>query len=289
MLSTAKLQPLSKRPRTGRSARVLSYGLVGVIGLTTLFPFFWMVSSSLKPESEVVFFRLLPHNPTLTNYIYTLARNPFGRWYVNSIIVTLLSVLSTLFFSAIAAYALSKFRYRGREFLFLVILSTMMVPSEMLIIPWYISAQKLGINNSHLGIVFPSLISAFGVFLLRQSILNIPNELIDAARVDGMTEPGIFFRVILPLISGPLAALAVLTALGTWNDYLWPLVIAQEVDMYTVQVGTSYAATTDASEYLANWTVIMSATTIASIPMLILVIVSQKYLVEGITLTGLKG
>ena len=111
----------------------------------------------------------------------------------------------------------------------------------------------------------------------------------DAARVDGMSEPGIFFRVIIPLISGPMAALAVLTALGTWNDYLWPLIIAQDVDMYTLQVGISYAALTDSAEALSDWTVIMSSTTIASIPMLLLLIVSQKYLVRGIALTGLKG
>ena len=277
-----------QRTRHGLFPNILAYGLVGIVCLTTLFPFLWMISTSLKPESEVVFFRLLPQAPTLDNYTYTLTRNPFGRWYVNTIIVTLLSVASTLLFSAMAAYSLAKFRYRGRGILFLLILSTMMVPSEMLIIPWYVGAQRLGITNSYLGIVFPSLITAFGVFVLRQAILNVPGELIDAARVDGMTEPGIFFRIILPLISGSLAALAVLTALGTWNDYLWPLIASQEVDMYTLQVGTSYAATTDASEYLANWTVIMSATTIASIPMLVLVIVSQKYLVEGIALSGLK-
>jgi hypothetical protein len=132
------------------------------------------------------------------------------------------------------------------------------------------------------------LISAFGVFVLRQAIMNVPNELIDAARVDGISEPGIFLRIILPLISGSLAALAVLVALGTWNDYLWPLIISQEVEMYTLQVGISYAATTDASEYLADWAVIMSTTSIASVPMLLLVIASQKYLVQGITLSGLK-
>ena len=268
---------------------VLAYGLVGIVCLTTLFPFFWMASTSFKPESEVVFFKLLPQEPTLENYDRALTRNPFGRWYINTTIVTAVTVASTMLFSAVAAYSLAKFRYRGRNLLFVLVLSTMMVPSEMLIIPWYISAQKLGISNSYLGIVFPGLISAFGVFLLRQSILNIPSELIDAARVDGMTEPGIFVRIILPLISGPLAALGVLTALGTWNDYLWPLIIAQEVDMYTLQVGISYAALTDSAEALADWTVIMSSTTIASIPMLLLLIVSQKYLVRGIALTGLKG
>jgi multiple sugar transport system permease protein len=124
---------------------------------------------------------------------------------------------------------------------------------------------------------------------MRQAMLSLPNELLDAARVDGLSEPGIFFRIVLPLVSGALAALGILTALSTWNDYLWPLIILQNVDMYTLQVGITYAATTDASEAISDWTVIMAATTIASVPMLLLVIFSQKYLVQGIALTGLKG
>jgi multiple sugar transport system permease protein len=285
---TSVVHRASKR-RRGLLSGILAYGLVGIIGLTTLFPFLWMLSTSFKPESEIIFFKLFPMQPTLANYQRALTRNPFGRWYVNTAIVTTVTVVSVLFFSALAAYSLAKFRYRGRNALFLLILSTMMVPSEMLIIPWYVSAQKIGIGSSYAGIVFPGLISAFGVFVLRQAVMNVPNDLIDAARVDGMSEIGIFFRIILPLISGSLAALGVLTALGTWNDYLWPLIISQDVEMYTLQVGISYAATTDASEYLADWATIMSTTSIASVPMLILVIASQKYLVKGIALSGLKG
>ncbi len=277
--------------KTGREliSTILAYGLVGIICLTTLFPFLWMISSSFKPASEIVFFRLLPQAPTLDNYVRALTRNPFGHWYLNTTIVTLVSVVSTLFFSAMAAYALTKFRYKGRHILFLLILSTMMVPSEMLIIPWYVSSQRIGIANTYLGIVFPGLISAFGVFVLRQAVLNVPNELIDAARVDGMSEPGIFFRIVLPLISGSLAALGVLTALDSWNDYLWPLIIAQDVNMFTLQVGISYSALTDSAEALSDWTVIMSSTAIASVPMLVLLVASQKYLVKGIALSGLKG
>ncbi len=287
--STAGTLYRRKKTRRELISTIAAYGLVGIICLTTLFPFFWMVSTSFKPESEIVFFKLLPQKPTLANYERALTRNPFGRWYVNTAIVTVSSVVSTLFFSAMAAYALTKFRFKGRNVLFLFILSTMMVPSEMLIIPWYVGAQKMGITNTHLGIVFPGLLSAFGVFVLRQAVMNVPDELIDAARVDGMSEPGIFFRIILPLVSGSLAALGVLTALDIWNAYLWPLIIVQDVNMYTLQVGISYSALTDSAEALSDWTVIMSSTAIASVPMLILVIVSQKYLVRGITLSGLKG
>ena len=138
-------------------------------------------------------------------------------------------------------------------------------------------------------VVFPGLVGAFSVFLLRQAILTVPNDLMDAARVDGMSEFGIFFRIVIPLISGSLIALGLLMALTTWNDYLWPLIITRDVDMYTLQVGITYAAQTDIDEYGAKWTITMASTTIACVPMLLLIVAAQKHFVKGIALTGLKG
>jgi multiple sugar transport system permease protein len=268
---------------------VISYAWMAALCLTTLFPFFWMISSSFKPRSEIIFFRLLPVHPTLQSYVKVLTRYPYLRWYLNTAVYTLIIVVSVLLFSAMAAYALSKFRFKGREFFFVVILSTIMVPSEMLIIPWYVNANRLGVANNLAGLIMPGLVSAFGVFVLRQAMFSVPNELIDAARVDGMSEPGIFVRIVIPLVSGALAALAILTALGTWNDYLWPLIVLKSADKFTLQVGISYAALTDAAEAINDWTVIMSSVTIASVPMLALMIATQRYLVRGIALTGLKG
>jgi multiple sugar transport system permease protein len=268
---------------------VISYAWMVALCLTTLFPFFWMISSSFKPRSEIIFFRLLPVHPTLQSYVKVLTRYPYLRWYLNTSIYTLITILSVLLFSAMAAYALSKFRFKGREFFFVVILATIMVPSEMLIIPWYVNANRLGVANNLAGLLMPGLVSAFGVFVLRQAMFSVPNELIDAARVDGMSEPGIFTRIVIPLVSGALAALAILTALGTWNDYLWPLIVMKSADKFTLQVGISYAALTDAAEAINDWTVIMSSVTIASVPMLVLMIATQRYLVRGIALTGLKG
>ena len=278
----------SSRPSRTFSA-VISYAWMVALCLTTLFPFFWMVSSSFKPRSEIIFFRLLPMHPTLQSYIKVLTRYPYLRWYLNTAVYTLIIVVSVLLFSAMAAYALSKFRFKGRELFFVVILSTIMVPSEMLIIPWYVNANRLGVANNLAGLIMPGLISAFGVFVLRQAMFSVPNELIDAARVDGMSEPGIFVRIVIPLVSGALAALAILTALGTWNDYLWPLIVLKSANKFTLQVGISYAALTDAAEAINDWTVIMSSVTISSLPMLALMIATQRYLVRGIALTGLKG
>ncbi len=279
-----------RRGRAIRRAVIwLTYGFLIVVAVTTIFPYFFMISSSFKPRDEIIFFRMLPVEPTLENYVRVLTRYPFARWYANSLLVTVVSVASTLFFASMAGYALSKFRFRGRDFFFTLILASIMVPSEMLVIPWYVAANRFHLADTYPGVIFPGLIDAFSVFVLRQAILNIPDELIDAARVDGMSEIGIFVRIILPLISSALAALGILITLGVWNAYLWPLIILQDVAMYTLQVGITYASTTYAAESISDWTLIMTATTIASAPMLFLVVFSQRYIVKGIALTGLKG
>lgn len=281
----------ARRRRATRSflAGFVSYGWVILIALTTLFPYLWMLSNSLKPRSEIAYYRLLPEHPTFANYAKILTKYPFGQWYINTAIVTVIAVVCTLLFCSLAGYALAKFHFPGRNAFFVFILATVMVPIEMLILPWYVGAFKLGLTNTYFGLVFPGLISAFGVFVMRQSILNIPDDLIDAARVDGMSEPGIYFRIILPLVSGPLSALAILTALGQWNDFLWPLIVVNNTNLFTMQVGVTYATQGEFQDTMMDWGTIMAATTVASVPMLLLVVFAQKYLVKGIALTGLKG
>jgi multiple sugar transport system permease protein len=266
-----------------------AYTWLILLGVTTALPFVWMISTSLKPRPEIFFFRFLPLQPTIKNYIDVLTRWQFGTWFFNTIVVTLLTTASTLLFCSLCGYALAKFKFWGRSLFFTLILATIMVPSEMLLIPWFVGAFKLGVVDSMTGVVFPGLIGAFGVFVMRQAFLNIPNELLDAARVDGMSELAIFFNIALPLSSGALAALGVLTALGTWNDYFWPLIITQSVDRFTLQRGMMHAAAADAGrETTVAWDIVMTTTTISSLPMLVLVIFLQKYFVKGITFSGLK-
>lgn len=268
-----------------------SFAYIWLIGLclTTIFPFFWMVSTSFKPKFEILFHRLLPQAPTIENYINVLTRWQYGTWFFNSVVVTTITVVVSVFFCSLCGYALAKFRFKGSKLFFILILSTIMVPGEMLIIPWYVNAFKLRIVNTLPGVVFPGLMGAFGVFVMRQAFLNIPNELIDAARVEGASELSIFIKIILPITTGSMSALAVLTALGTWNEYLWPLIIMSSVDRFTLQLGMMHASVTDATrELITNWSVIMTSTTIASLPMLIMVIFLQKYFVKGIALSGLN-
>lgn len=280
-----------KKKRVFREAiaGIVSYGWLTIIAISTLLPFVWMILNSFKPRPEIAYYRFLPINPTLNNYINILTKYPFGRWYFNTFVVTAISVVSTLLFCSLAGYALAKFRFPGRDAFFIFILSTVMVPVEMLIIPWYVGAYRLNLTNNYLGLIIPGLISAFGVFILRQAIINIPDDLIDAARVDGMSEFGIYIKIIVPLISGPLSALAILTALSTWNDFLWPLIVVDQPPMFTMQVGITYATQGEFQDTMRDWGTIMAATTIASLPMLFLVVFAQKYLVKGIAMTGIKG
>lgn len=281
----------AKRNRTIRTA-VAGFGAYGwaiLIAVSTLLPYLWMLSNSLKPRAEIAYYQLLPVHPTLDNYIKILTKYPFGQWYLNTFIVTVISVVSTLLFCSLAGYALAKFRFPGRNAFFIFILATVMVPVEMLILPWYVGAFRLNLLNTYTGLVLPGLISAFGVFILRQAILNIPDDLIDAARIDGMSEPGIYLKIILPLVAGPLSALAILTALGSWNDFLWPLIVVNNPSMFTMQVGVTFASQGEFQDTMLDWGTVMAATTVASIPMLLLVIFAQKYIVRGIATTGIKG
>lgn len=271
------------------SSKIISYGWIILIALTTLFPFVWMILNSLKPRTEIAYYRFFPENPTFGNYVKILANFPFGRWYLNTILVTVLSVLSTLFFCSLAGFALAKYKFPGRDAIFIFILATVMVPVEMLIIPWYVSAYRLNLTNTYAGLVIPGMINAFGVFIMRQAVINIPEELLDAARVDGISEFGIYLKIILPLLSGQLSALAILTALSVWNNFLWPLVVTDQADMFTLQVGISMATQGEYQDTMRDWGTIMAATTVASLPMLLLVIFAQKYIVKGIAMSGIKG
>jgi multiple sugar transport system permease protein len=297
MTSNSQIRSLAElHHRTARKYKIRhafaqagAYTWLILLGITTALPFVWMISTSLKPRPEIFYFRFFPLQPTISHYIDVLTRWQFGTWFFNTIVVTILTTASTLLFCSLCGYALAKFKFWGRSLFFTLILSTIMVPSEMLLIPWFVGAFKLGVVDSMTGVVFPGLIGAFGVFVMRQAFQNIPNELLDAARVDGMSELAIFFKIAMPLSSGALAALGVLTALGTWNDYFWPLIITQSVDRFTLQRGMMHAAAADAGrETTVAWDIVMTTTTISSMPMLILVIFLQKYFVKGISFSGLK-
>jgi multiple sugar transport system permease protein len=266
-------------------ARVALYLILLAGGLLMVFPFVWMVVSSLKSASEIYSLSLLPPNPSLANYREVLNETPFIRWFANSLLVAGITTASVAFFDSLVGYVLAKFRFPGRQLIFLVILSTLMVPTEMLVIPWYMLSINLHWTDIYWGIMFPGVISAFGIFLMRQFFLGVPDDILDAARIDGFSEFRIFWTIALPLVRPALAALCIFTFLGNWNAYIWPLIVIRSDEMQTLPVGIAYFS----SEAGSAFHLIMAAAAMATIPVIIVFIIFQRQIIKGIALTGVKG
>lgn len=268
--------------------RLLDLLVLAALGLGSLLmvlPFVWMLLTSLKPFPELFELRLFPREPTLDNYRQVLQQTGFPRWFLNSLLVASVTTASVLFFDSLAGYALARLRFFGKNLVFVLILSTLMVPTEMLVIPWYVMSAERGWTDTYWGLLFPGLMSAFGVFLLRQFFGTLPQDLFDAARMDGLSEFGVFFRVGLPLVRPALAALGIFTFLGNWNAFLWPLVVAQSPEMRTLPVGVALFS----GEAGTAWNLIMAASSLVVLPVLLVFLFFQRQIVEGAVLTGVKG
>lgn len=254
-------------------------------GVTMVVPFVWMIATSFKPASEIYMGNFFPKAATFDNYREVVLKTLFPRWYLNSLICATLSTLSVVFFDSLAGYTLAKYDFPGKNVLFVLILSTLMVPTEMLIIPWYIMSVDLHWADTYWGIIFPGVITAGGIFLMRQFMSGVPNDLIDAARIDGVSEFGLYWRVALPLVKPALAALAIFNFLGNWNAYIWPLIVSSAREMLTLPVGLGFFS----GEASADWHLIMTANTLSVVPLLAVFVIFQRQIIEGIALTGLKG
>ena len=265
-------------------ARLFLYAILLVGGLAMIFPFVWMVVSSLKTAQEITSLALIPEHPTLDNYRRVFGATQFVRWFINSLLIAGITTASVAFFDSLAGYTLAKFTFPGQQLVFIMILSTLMVPTEMLVIPWYLMSINLHWSNSYWGIMFPGVMSAFGVFLMRQFFENVPNELLDAARIDGVSEFGLFWRIALPLVRPALAALCIFTFLGNWNAFLWPLIVTRTPEMRTLPVGIAFFSSEAGSAY----ELIMTAAALATIPVLVIFAIFQRQIIKGVALTGLK-
>jgi len=268
-----------------RPGRILAWTLLFIGGIVMVTPLAFMFSTSLKTAGQVYDLRLIPAAPTLNNYIAILADGRFVRWFMNSMIVAVAVTASNVFFDSLVGYTLAKFEFRGRYFIFLAILSTLMIPTEMLVIPWYLMSSKLGWLDSYWGIMFPGMMTAFGTFLMKQFFEGVPNDFLEAARVDGLNEFQIWWKVALPLVTPALSALAIFTFLGNWTAFFWPLIVTTSRELYTLPVGLSSFAV----EQSIQWEMIMTGAAIATLPTLIVFIVLQRYIVRGVMLAGLKG
>lgn len=273
----------SRRPRN--AGDIILYIVLAIGAVLMVFPFVWMVATSLKLPQDLYSISIIPPTPTLDNYRHVFAETEFIRWFANSMFVATVVTISVVLFNSLVGYVLAKFEFPGRQFVFILILSTLMVPTEMLVIPWFMMSIEFGWTDSYWGIMFPGVISAFGIFLMRQFFHSVPNELLDAARIDGLSEFGIYWRIALPLVKPALAALAIFTFLGNWNAYLWPLTVTQSEEMQTLPVGVSLFSSEAGSQYHY----IMAAASLATLPVLIVFAIFQRQIIRGIALTGLKG
>ncbi|HYI65328.1 MAG TPA: carbohydrate ABC transporter permease [Candidatus Limnocylindrales bacterium] len=273
-------------PRRSRSGWWIYLPLViGVILLVG--PFIWMVLGSLKTTGELrqVPPTFLPQNPTLDNYAELFDRLSFARFFFNSAIVATAVTAGNVIFCSMLGYALAKLQFPGKRILFAVVLGTLMVPGIVTFMPLFVLVANLNLTNTHAGLILPFLVGAFGVFLMRQFIGGIPDELLDAARVDGAGEHYIFWRIVMPLCGPAIATLSILTFLGSWNSFLWPLVVANTEDMYTLPVAIALFAT---GQQETNIALLMAGSVVVIVPVLIIFILLQRYFTQGIAMTGIK-
>lgn len=271
-----------------RNILKLSAYIVLILGATTMIlPFLWMISTSLKSLREVFIFppTFFGERIVWRNYLKIADRFPFGRFFLNSIKVSLIVVATQVFTSAMAGFAFARLKFFLRDTLFALYLATLIVPFHVTLVPTFIIMRYFGWVDTHYSLIIPNLVSAFGTFLMRQFFLTIPNELEDAARIDGCTPFGTFWRIFLPLSKPVVATLGVFVFMGTWNDFIRPLVFINSIPKMTVPLGLSAMQ----GMYSTDWPVLMAGAFISLLPVLTAFLFAQEYFVRGVTLSGLKG
>jgi multiple sugar transport system permease protein len=271
-----------RRPRAVALHVALTLGLVVMV-----MPFVWMVLSSFKTTREVRQSppTWLPKDPTTENYTDLLDRLDFPRYFLNSTIAAVAVTAGNLLFCSMLGYALAKLEFPGKKILMGLMLGTLMIPAFVTFMPLFVIVANMNLTNTRWGLILPFLAGAFGAFLMRQFMVGIPNELLDAARVDGAGEFRIFFRIVLPLCGPALATLAVLSFLGNWNSFLWPLVVASSEDQYTLPVALALFSI---GQQQSNVALQMAGATVVVLPVVILFFAMQRYVIRGIATTGIK-
>jgi len=282
---------VGRRPRRGRRVsavrKALLYALLVVVVGLVFVPFFWMISSSLKHDNQVfqIPTQWIPTEFVWSNYVDIWTQIPLANYLKNSLFLAIVITFLQLLTGSFAAYGFAKLRFPGRDVLFVAYIATIAVPWQAYMIPQYIMMQQAGLVNTHLSIILLQAFGAFGVFLMRQYYLTIPDELCEAARIDGMSEYGIWARIILPLSKPALASLGLLTFVGVWNDYMGPFIYFTSNDLWTVQLGLRSFV----GQYDAQYAMIMTGSVISVIPIVIVFLLGQKQFIQGIATTGLKG
>lgn len=264
----------------------IGVGLAVAWGVVQLAPILWMISTSLKPLRDVFALPVqwIPHPPQWSNYPAAWSQFPFARYFLNSFIVSASVTVLNVFLAGLAGYSLAKYKYFGQRALFIAILSTLMLPIEVLMVPTFLIAKNLGWLNTYQGLIIPVVADAFGVFLMRQFLLGVPDSLVEAARIDGAGELGTYFRIVVPLIWPAVLTLAIFTWRETWDAFVWPFIIITTDALRTVPIGLQRFQ----EQYVTTYNSVMAISTIAMIPMVLLFFFFQRAFIRGIALSGLK-
>jgi multiple sugar transport system permease protein len=260
--------------------------LLGAVVLTLL-PLVWMVSVSLMSPGEASTYPppLLPSQVTFGNYRELFAHTGMGRYLVNSVVLTTAVTLASLLVNVAAGYAFAKLRFAGRDRIFKLLLGALVIPSQVAMVPLFLLLKHLGLVNTYGGVIVPALASIFGIFVVRQYALTVPDDLLEAARIDGASEFRIFHAVILPVLQPIVVTLAVFTSLGTWNDFMWPLIVLNDSELYTLPVALASLS----REHVQDNELMMAGAVLTTLPVLLVFLVLQRYYIQGITLGSVKG
>lgn len=273
------------RARAGRKVTVITGIALGIGALVTAFPFLWMITSSVKPQQESLTFppSILPTHPTLQYFKQLFTELDFGRYLTNTIAVVLIGFIGMLFM-AMAGYGFAKFEFLGKKMMFFLVLATMMIPIQVTMIPTYLILSQLKLTNTLIGIAIPTLVSGFNIFLFRQFMSTMPLEILEAAKLDGAGEWRTFWQIVIPMSKPILAVQAVLTFIAGWNSFLWPLIIANDQNLYTLSVGLSLLN----KQISVNPSLQMAAASLMVVPILFVFVIFQRFIVQGFALSGLK-
>jgi alpha-1,4-digalacturonate transport system permease protein len=268
------------------SCRALLWLVLLAGGLVMVFPIYWMAATAVRPHDEIfqALVNLVPGSVTWDNFAATWRRHPLLTWAGNSIVIAVIAVVITVFINLLCGYTFAKFRFFGRDVLFFAILGALIVPIQVIIVPEFLIVSALGLLNTHWGVILPRAAEAFGIFMVRQFMVSIPDELLEAARLDGAGEFSIFLRIVLPLSKPIIFVLVVFTFMWRWNDFAWPLVVLTDQSMFTLPLGLNLLR----GEVNPEWGTIMAMALLTLVPMLAIFLGFQRLLIQGIASTGLK-
>ncbi|WP_418785357.1 carbohydrate ABC transporter permease [Hominenteromicrobium sp.] len=285
MSSTAVV--MKKKKSSAVLRRVLLYIVLILIAVIMVVPFLWMLSTSLKTQYDAVKIPpvWIPDPPQWENYVKLFTEQPMFQFMLNTIKIVFFVVLGQLFFSSLAAYSFARISFKGRNVVFFFYIATLMVPGQVTMIPTYLMFAKAGLTDNHLALILPAFFSAFGVFLLRQFFMSLPRELEEAAEIDGCNPFMTYWRIMLPLVVPAMLALGVFTLMNTWNDYMGPLIYLSSPEKYTMTLGIAYFK----GVYTTQWNLVMAGSIVSVVPILIAYLCAQKYFIEGIAFSGVKG